>query len=228
MVAVLARDAGELDGALDHAGGRVAEAVHDAVAERAVVGADAHGDAARLAEVDERLEGLVDAGEFLLVLVVGVLAHGELLFVGEVAGVDTDFLDPLRGFHGGVGLEVDVGDDGHVAAGGGELGLDVLEIGGVLHRRRGDADDLAADVDQIQRLLDALACVHRVAGEHRLDADGVGPADADLANLDLAGQAALVVIRVMAIGNGAGHGSPTLEANALLGKPVARGAGDQR
>ena len=202
VVAVLARDAGELDGALDHAGGRVAEAVHDAVGERAVVGADAHGDAARLAEIDERLEGLVDAGEFLLVLVVGVLADGEFLFVGEVAGIDADFLDPLRGFHGGVGLEVDVGDDGDVAAGGGELGLDVLEIGGVLDGGRGDADDLAADLDEVEGLLDALARVHRVAGEHRLDADGIGPADADLADLDLAGKAALVVVRIVAVGDG--------------------------
>ena len=206
VVAVLAGDAGELDGAFDHAGGRVAEAVHDAVGERAVVGADAHGDAARLAEVDEGLEGLVDAGEFLVVLVVGVLADGEFLFVGEVAGVDADFLDPLRGFHGGVGLEVDVGDDGDVAAGGGELGLDVLEIGGVLHRRGGDADDFAADADEVEGLLDAFTGVHGVAGEHGLDADGVGPADADLADLDLAGEAALVVVRVVAIGDGAGHG----------------------
>ena len=115
VVAVLAGDARELDRALDHAGGRVAEAVHDAVGKRAVVGADAHGDAALLADIDQRLEGLVDAGEFLLVLVVGVFADGEFLFVGEVAGVDADLLDPLRGFQGGVGLEVDVGDDGHVA-----------------------------------------------------------------------------------------------------------------
>ena len=100
-----------------------------------------------------------------------------------------------------------------------ELGLDVLEIGGVLHRRRGDADDFAADLDEVEGLLHALARVHRVAGEHRLDADGIGPADADLADLDLAGMAALVVVRIMAIGDGAGHGSPTLEANARLGKP---------
>ncbi len=124
-----------------------------------------------LAQIDQRLEGLVDARELLLVLVVGVLADGEFLFVGEVAGIDAHLLDPLRGFHGGVGLEMDVGDDGHVATGGDQLGLDVLEIGGVLDRRRGDADDLAADLDEVERLLDAFARVHGVAGEHRLDAD---------------------------------------------------------
>ena len=174
-----------------------------------------------LAEIDQRLEGLVDAGEFLLVLVVGVFADGEFLFVGEVAGIDADLLDPLRGFHGGVGLEMDVGDDGHVAPGGEELGLDVLEIGGVLDRRRGDADDFAADLDEVEGLLDAFAGVHRVAGEHRLDADGVGAADADFADLDLAGKAALIVVGIMAIRDGR-HGWDTLEAKPPESKPVRR------
>ena len=219
MIAVLAGDAGELDGAFDHARGRVAEAVHDAVGERAVVGADAHGDAALLAEIDQRLEGLVDAGEFLLVLVVGVLADGELLLVGEVAGIDADLLDPLRGFHGGVGLEMDVGDDGHVATGGDQLGLDVLEIGGVLDGGRGDADDFAADLDEVEGLLDAFAGVHGVAGEHGLDADGVTPPDADFADADLTGEAALVVVGIMAVRDG-GHEASSLEANGREGKLV--------
>src|SRR5919106_1491128 len=43
MVVVLAGDAGELQSAFHHAKRRVTEAVHDAIAERAVIGADAHG-----------------------------------------------------------------------------------------------------------------------------------------------------------------------------------------
>ncbi len=211
MVAVLAGDAGEFNGAFDHAGGRVAEAVHDAVGERAVVGADAHGDLSRLAEIDEGFEGLVDAGEFLVVLVVGVFADGELLFVGEVAGVDAHFVDPLGGFHGGVGLEVDVGDDGDVATGGEEFGLDGLEVGSVLDRGCGDADEFAADLDQVEGLLDALAGVHGVAGEHRLDADRVGAANADFAHFHLAGVAALIMVGIVAVGDGR-HGSITLES----------------
>ena len=46
VVVVLARDANELQRGLDHARRRIAVAVHDAVRQRAVVGADAHGDAA--------------------------------------------------------------------------------------------------------------------------------------------------------------------------------------
>ena len=202
VVGVLAGDAGELDGAFDHAGGGVAEAVHDAVGEGAVVGADAHGDLASLADFDEGLEGFVDTGEFLVVLVVSVFADGEFLFIGEVAGIDADFLDPLGGLDGGVGLEVDVGDEGDVALGGEELGLDVLEIGGVLDDGGGDADDFAADLDEVEGLLDAFAGVHGVAGDHGLDADGVGAADADFADHDLAGMAALIVVRVVAVGIG--------------------------
>ena len=104
--------------------------------------------------------------------------------------------------------------------GGEQLGLDVLEIGRVLDRRRGDADDFAADLDEVEGLLDAFARVHGVAGEHRLDADRVGAANADFADLDLAGKAALIVVRIMAIGDRR-HGSASLEANGREGKLVA-------
>ncbi len=67
-------------------------------------------------------------------------------------------------------------------------GLDVLEIGGVLDGGRGDADDFAADLDQVEGLLDAFAGIHGVAGEHRLDADGIGAADADIAHADPRGK----------------------------------------
>jgi len=177
VVAVLARDAGELDRALDHARGRVAEAVHDAVGKRAVVRADAHGDAARLAEIDQRLEGLVDARELVPRTARRCLDDGELLFVGEVAGIDAHLLDPLRGFHGGVGLEVDVGDDGHIATGGVQLGADVL----LKFRRVFTVGAVMRTISQ-PTLTRSSVClthsrvVHRVAGEHRLDANRVRPA----------------------------------------------------
>jgi hypothetical protein len=50
VVVVIAGDAGEFEGAFDHAERGVAVAVHDAVAEGSVVGADAHGHAAVLAQ----------------------------------------------------------------------------------------------------------------------------------------------------------------------------------
>ncbi len=182
-----------------------------------MVRADAHGDAPAAAEIDQRLEGFVDAGEFLLVLLVGVLDDGEFLFVGEVARINADLLDPLGRFHGGIGLEVDVGHDGDVTPGGDKLGLDVLEIGGVLDGGRGDADEFATDLDQLERLLHTLPGIHGVASEHGLDTDGIGPTHADVADLDLAGDAALIVVWIVAIGDGR-HEARSLESNGLRGK----------
>ena len=70
---------------------------------------------------------------------------------------------------------------------------DVLQIGRVFHRRRGDAHDLATDLGQLDRLGDRRFGVHRVAGDHRLDANRIRSADADLADHHLAREPALIV-----------------------------------
>ena len=186
MKSVVAGDAGELQGALDHAERRVAVAVHDAVAERAVVGADADRDATFFTEEDQRREGFADALQLGGVLLVGVLLDGELLGVREVARIDADFFHPARGFHGGVGFEVDVGHEGHVATGFEQAALDVLQVGSVLDRRGGDADNLGTDVCQVERLLDAGRSIHGVAGDHGLHPDRIAAADAHLTDADLA------------------------------------------
>ena len=181
MEIVLAGDAGELQRALDHAERRVAVAVHDAVAQRAVVRADAQGAAEALGLQHERGELLLDALQLLGVRVVGVFLDGELLGVGVVAGVHADLLDPLHGLHRGLGLEVDVGHDRHLAALGAELADDVLQIGRILHRGGGDAHDLAADGHEIQRLPHRGGGVHGVAGDHGLLHDRLCATDDDTA-----------------------------------------------
>ena len=194
MVVVLAGDAGEFQRALDHAERRVAVAVHDAIRKRAVVGPDAQRAAVLLAKFHQRRETLADALQFGGVLVVGVFLHREFFRVGVVAGIDAHFLHPLRRLHRGIGLEVDVGDNRHVASTRTQSGDDVLQVRGVLHRRRGDAHDLAADCDEIERLLDGRLGVHRVAGDHGLHADGIFAADGDVTGLDDARGAALKTI----------------------------------
>ena len=101
-------------------------------------------------------------------MVVGIFLGGELLGVGVISGVHADDLDPLDGLHRGIGLEMDVGDNRDFAAELAEFGDDVLQVGRVLHRRRGDAHKLAADGDEFERLPDGQRGVHRVAGEHGL------------------------------------------------------------
>ena len=95
MAVEFARDAGELQRALDHAEGRVAVAVHDAVAERAVVGADAQDAAEFETEFDQRREPLFDPFEFGLVLEVAIFLDGELLRVGVIPGIDANRLSTI-------------------------------------------------------------------------------------------------------------------------------------
>ncbi len=177
-----ARDAGKLQRALDHAERRVAVAVHDAIAERAVVRADAHGDAARLAQLDQRGEALPDSLELRQILLVAVFTHRELFRVGVVAGIDAHFFHPPSRLHRRVGLEVNVRDERHAATALEQASLDVLQIPRVLHRRRGDAHDLAADRGQLERLCDGCLRVHRVACDHRLDANRIEAADGDISH----------------------------------------------
>jgi hypothetical protein len=61
VVVLIAADAQELEGALHHALGRVAVAVEYAVAEAAVVGADAHGRAVLFADAHQWGEALAYA-----------------------------------------------------------------------------------------------------------------------------------------------------------------------
>ena len=102
---------------------------------------------------DERREFFLDALQLGGVLLVVVFLDGKFFGVGVVAGIHADDFDPFHRFHRGFGLEMDVGDDRHVAALLAQFGDDVLQIRRVLHRRRGDAHDLAADGDEFERLL---------------------------------------------------------------------------
>jgi hypothetical protein len=78
-----------------------------------------------------------------------------------------------------------------------------LKVPGVLYRRGGNPDDLAAGIDQVKGLLDRRRGVHRVARDHRLDPNRIEAADADLAHLYLAGKAALVDVRIETVGKSA-------------------------
>ena len=166
VVAAVAGDPGELERTLDHAERRVAEAGHDAVAEGSVVRPDAHGGAAGLGLFHERPEFLLDPGEFLGVLFVGVFADLELLLVGVIPGIDEDLLDPLHRLHRGVGFEMDVGDEGHVAPLSTDPRDDVFKICRDLAGLGGDPDNLTTGRDEVHRFLHAVVGLARVARQH--------------------------------------------------------------
>ena len=113
---VVPGDAGKLERAFDHAQWGVPEAVHDPIAQRAVVGADAHGAAQFLAELHQRREAVFDALQLSGILLVGVFLGGKFFGVGVIARVDADDLDPFGRLHSGFRLEVNVRDNRDLAA----------------------------------------------------------------------------------------------------------------
>ena len=184
MIVEFAGDAGEFQRALDHAERRVAVAVHDAIRKRAVICADAHRASVLLAKFHQRREAFANAAQLGFIFGVGVFLDREFFRVGVVAGVDADFLDPLRRLHRGVGFEMNVGDERDVAAALAQSGDDVLEIRCVFNGWRGDADDFTADGEEVECLLDGRGGVHRVARDHALHAHGIFAADGDSSSAD--------------------------------------------
>ena len=194
VVVEFAGNAGKFQRALDHAERRVAEAVHDAVAQAAVVRADAHRDAALFAKIHERRELFSNAPDLGGVFLVGVFANVKFFRVGEIARVDANFFNPLGGFQGGFGLEMDVCDEWDIAASFQKSGADAFQIARVFHGRSGDAHDFAAGFDESEGFANARVGIHRVAGEHRLNPNRIFPADGGAPGLNPAGLAAAGVV----------------------------------
>src|SRR6266404_3668498 len=147
---------------------------------------DPHGDVALLAQIYQGREAFANPAELGHVLFVRVFANHELLRVGVIAGVDPDLVYPFSRFHRGVRFEMDIGHDWHVAAALAQSFHDIFQIARVFHRRRGNPDNLAPDVRELDRLLDRHPGVHRVARNHRLDADRIVSTNADIAYPNLA------------------------------------------
>jgi hypothetical protein len=179
----------ELEGALHHAPGRVAEAVEDAVGEGAVVGADAQRPAERTAAPHQRPEAQGHALDLFRVLRVAVLSDLELLLVREVARIDPDLLDVLRRHQGGAGRVVDVGDEWHAHAPTRELRADLRQVLRLLEGGRRDAHDLATGIHEPLHLVGGARGVERVGRGHRLHADRVLAAECHVAHVHHAREA---------------------------------------
>ena len=169
VVIVLARDTREFQRALDHPKRRIAESIHDSVAERSVVGSDTHRAAKFLANFDKWRGALLDPAQLRCVLLVAVFLDGELLRVRVVARIDPHLLDPLRRFQRSIRFEMNICDNRDHAPARAQFCNNILQIRGVLDGRRRDAHQLTAHLDQLERLLHAQRRIHRVAREHRLD-----------------------------------------------------------
>ena len=141
-------DAQELHAALDNALGGVAVAAHDAVGEGAVVHADAHGGVVLLTDIDKRHELLLNLLQLCGIFLVGVLQVLERApGIYVVAGVDAHFLAILGSDVGGVGGEMNIGNEGLSVAVGLETGRDVAHVLGLAGALGGEAHELATGID---------------------------------------------------------------------------------
>ena len=76
---------------------------------------------------------------------------------------------------------------------------DVLKIPRILYRGRSDTDNFTAHVCQLDCLLNRRARIHRIAGDHRLDANWIITADANVADLHLTRFATAISKRIFAV-----------------------------
>ena len=107
---------------------------------------------------------------------------GQVVFHTESLDLTARLIDGPTEFHRlqrGFGFEMDIRHNRYRAAALAKLRDDVLQVGRVLDRRRRDADELATDLDEFKRLLQALGRIHRVAREHGLLHDRVVAANDD-------------------------------------------------
>ena len=185
VVVLIPADVQEFHGALDHSERGVAVMAEDAVRQRPVVGADAHGPSERLAFAHERGEPVADAGQFVRVGRFCVVVRLELLLVRVIARVDPNLFDVVRGDFGGVRREVDVGDEGNIGVSSlVEAGSDVPEGLGFPFAGRRDAHDLATGLNHAQRFGHGGVHIHRVRCGHRLEHDGGVSPDGDSPDSD--------------------------------------------
>ena len=96
------------------------------VAERTVIRADAQRAFQPETLPHEWRELLLDALQFGGILFVRVFLGRKFFRVGVIAGIHAHDLDPLHRFHGGFGLEMDVGHNRHVAVLPAQFRHDVL------------------------------------------------------------------------------------------------------
>ena len=116
MIVKIARDPREFESAFYHSQWRVAVPIQNAIRKRAVVCPDTHGDPPLLAKIDKGRKPLPNPIQLARVLLIGVFADNEFLRIGVIARVDPHLFHPFGRLHCCFGLEMDVGDNRHIAA----------------------------------------------------------------------------------------------------------------
>ena len=136
-----------------------------------------------LTYINKRYEAVVDALQFGLILLVGVLQMLERASrVDIVARIDAHLFTILCSHVGHTGVEVDVGHKRLLVAVGLQSGRDVLHVLSLTHALGSQSDQFAASINDALGLRHASLRIVGVGGGHRLYADGVLSAYLDVAH----------------------------------------------
>ena len=126
-----------------------------------------------------------------LIVSVGIFFNGEFLFVRLVAGIDAHFFYVFDRFHRRRRQEMNICHQGHVReARRRKLGANVAQASRGRYIGRRDSNDFATDFGQRDGLPNRRGDVLRVAGSHRLQANRLISAYAEIAHHDADGSAA--------------------------------------
>ena len=161
-------DPRELQRALNHPQRRIAVSIHDAVTQRAVIGTYSHRAVEAFTLVNQRAKLFLNPKQFLGVLLFGVFVRSKFLGVGVIPRIDSDHLHPFHRLQCRVGFEMDIRHHRHIGTTLSNARNNLLEIGGVPFGLGCDSNDLATNLYQGHRLLDARFGVQRAAGKHGL------------------------------------------------------------
>ena len=167
--------------ALDDAFGGVPIARHDAVAEGTVVHTDTYGCVMCLTDVDEGDEFFLNLLQLVGIFLVGIFQMFEgTAGIYIVARIDAYFLTIEGGDISGVGREMDICHQWLGIAVGLQLGRDMLHILCLTGALGGETYQFASGIDDALGLCHTGGSVVGIGGGHRLDADGVVAANADI------------------------------------------------
>ena len=165
----------------------VAIARHDAVAERTVVDADANSSMVLLTDIDKRHQLVLYLLQFLGIFGIGVLQMLERApGIDIVARIDAYLFAILRCHISGMRRKVHISHQWCLVTVSLQTSRDILHVLSFTRALSGETHQFATRINYTLCLLDTTIGIVGVDGCHRLNADGVLSANADMTHTNLA------------------------------------------
>ena len=160
-----------------------------------MVHADTHSGMVLLADIDEGHELRLDLLQFGGILLVGIFEVLESApGINVITRIDAHLLTVEGCDIGSMGCEVDISHKGSRIAIGLQARRDILHVLGLACALCGEAYEFATCIDDALCLGHTALCIIGIYRSHRLDTDGVGASDADVADTGLCAKTSFVHI----------------------------------